>query len=143
MAEIKKLRERCEIPEQYTWNTTDIFPSDEAWQQAYDEAKALIPQLAAYAGKLGASAANVYEYTELMLKTEEAIGMLSNYAQRKYDQDTRVPTYQAMAGKVMSLWVELSGATSFDTPELLKIDDETMEKFFADEPRLELYRRYF
>ena len=143
MAEIKKLRERSEIPEQYTWNTTDIFPSDEAWEAAYEEAKTLIPRLAAYAGKLGDSAANVYEYTELMLEAEEAIGLLSNYAQRKYDQDTRVPTYQAMAGKVMSLWVELSGATAFDTPELLKLDDETMEKFFADEPRLELYRRYF
>ena len=142
MADIKKIPERSEIPEQYTWNTTDIFPSDEAWEQAYLEAKAMIPSLAAYAGKLGESAANVYGYINRMIEVEQAFDLLANYAQRKNDQDTRVPDYQAMSGKMHSLWVELSGATSFDTPELLKIDDETMERFYAEEPRLELYRRY-
>ena len=138
----KKIPERSEIPVQYTWNTEDIFPSDEAWEQAYLEAKEMIPSLAAYAGKLGESAANVYGYITKMLEVEEAGSLLANYAQRKYDQDTRVPQYQAMSGKIQSLWVELSSATSFDTPELLKITDEAMEQFYTDEPRLELYRRH-
>ena len=142
MAEIKKIPERSEVPEQYTWNTTDMFPSDEAWETAYDQAKAMIPGLAAYAGRLGESGANIYSYITKMIEVEEAGSLLANYAQRKYDQDTRVPQYQAMSGKIQSLWVELSSATSFDTPELLKIDDEAMEQFYADEPRLELYRRY-
>ena len=142
MADVKKIRERCEIDEQYTWNTADIYPSDEAWEAAYEEARALIPRCAAFAGTLGDSADNVYDYTQLMLQVEEQVSRLFNYAMRKYDQDTRVPAYQAMSGKCRTLFVELGSATSFDTPELLKIDDETMERFYAEKPELELYRRH-
>ncbi len=143
MAEMKKVRERSEIEERYTWNTADIFPSDEAWETAYASAQAMIPHLAAYAGTLGASAQNLLGYTEKMVETELAVMALANYAQRKYDQDTRVSEYQAMAGKAMSLYVAIGGATAFDTPELLAIDDETMERFYAEEPKLEQYRRYY
>ena len=143
MAETKKVPQRSEIPEQYTWNTADLFPSDEAWQAAYDEAQDLIPTVAAYAGRLGESAATLYQYLEDGIALERKMDLLMNYAQRKYDQDTREPAYQAMSGKMMALWVALSSADSFSTPELLKIDDETMERFYAEEPRLELYRRYF
>lgn len=142
MAEIKKIPERSEIPEQYTWNTADMFPSDEAWEQAYDALRSKLPALSAFAGKLGESAGNIYDYITKMIEVEEDVSLLANYAQRKYDQDTREPRYQAMSGKIHSLFVELSGATSFDTPELLKISDETMERFYADKPELELYRRY-
>ena len=31
MAE-NKIPVRSEVPEEYTWNTADIYPSDEAWQ---------------------------------------------------------------------------------------------------------------
>ena len=48
-----------------------------------------------------------------------------------------------MAGKATSLWVELNSATAFETPELLKISPETLERFYADKPELELYRRFF
>jgi oligoendopeptidase F len=68
---------------------------------------------------------------------------LANYAMRKNDQDTRVAEYQAMAGKIMSLYVEVGSATAFETPEMLKISPETLEQFYAQLPALELYRRYF
>ena len=43
---------------------------------------------------------------------------------------------------LMSAYVALSAATSFETPEILSISDETLDGFFAAEPKLERYRRY-
>ncbi len=67
---------------------------------------------------------------------------LANYCMRKTDEDTRVAKYQAMKGQFMSAYVALSAATSFETPEILSISDETLDGFYAAEPKLERYRRY-
>lgn len=139
----KKIPERSEVPVQYTWNTDDLFVSDEAWQAAFDAVQAKVPQLAAYAGRLSESAAVLYEFLKLDQELSDEFSPVANYAQRKYDQDTREPRYQAMAGKVSSLMVALRSATAFELPEIMKLEDETLEQFYRDEPALELYRLSF
>ena len=47
-----------------------------------------------------------------------------------------------MVGSFMNVFVGLSAATSFETPEILSISDEKLDAFFAEEPKLERYRRY-
>ncbi len=142
MAEVKKIPERGEIAEQFKWNTADIFPSDEAWQKECDALKTEIGRLASYAGKLGSSADTLYSYLTEAHDIGDRFESVYLYASLCQDKDTRVSDYQAMAGKAMMLYVELSGATSFDTPEILAIDDATLDRFYAEKPELELYRRY-
>lgn len=139
----KKIPERSEIPAQYTWNTDDLFVSDEAWQEAFDAVQDKIPRLASYAGRLSESAAVLYEYIKLDEELSEEFSPIANYAHRKYDQDTREPKYQAMAGKLSSLIVALRSATAFELPEMMKMEDATLEQFYKDEPKLELYRLAF
>ena len=47
-----------------------------------------------------------------------------------------------MAGQFMTVVVSLGAATSFETPEIMAISDETLDEFYAVEPALERYRRY-
>ena len=61
---------------------------------------------------------------------------------RKADEDTRNATYQAMSGKFMNVVVELGAACSFETPEIMAIDDALLESFYTTCPGLERYRRY-
>lgn len=143
MAEAKKIPQRSEVPVEYTWNTADIYPTDEAWEAEFKEVQAAIPVLAGYAGRLGESAQTLYDYLTLCDKTVEKVTRLYQYASLRQDEDTRNGAYQALAGKGGTLWVELSSATAFDTPELLKISPETLERFYADKPELTLYRRFF
>lgn len=142
MAEVKKIPERGEIAEQFKWDTTDIFPSDEAWQKECDALKGEIEKLRSYAGKLGSSADMLYGYLTDANEIGDRFESVYLYASLCQDKDTRVADYQAMAGKAMSLYVELEAAESFDTPEILAIDDKTLERFYAEKPELELYRRY-
>ncbi|MDE6590780.1 MAG: oligoendopeptidase F, partial [Oscillospiraceae bacterium] len=142
MAEPKKIPQRGEVPVEYTWNTADIFPTDEAWEAEFAEVQTQVKALSAYAGRLGESAEILYEYLDQSIRVSDRVTSLVRYAYLRQDEDTRVGKYQAMAGRGGTLWVELSSATAFDVPELLKISPETLERFYAEKPELELYRRH-
>ena len=142
MAETKKIPERAEVREQDKWAIHDIYATDELWEQDLEKAKALVSEYAVFAGKLGESPEQLLGYMELEEKVAVLADALGNYAMRRSDEDARVSKYQAMVGKVMSAYVELNAASSFATPEIMAISDETMEKFYADCPALERYRRF-
>ncbi len=142
MEEIKKIPQRSELAEKDTWAISDIYPTNEAWEQDLENFKALTQKQAAFAGRISASAKELLAYLQ---GTEEAATLgenLANYAMRKNDEDTRVSKYQDMTGRFMSAYVAFNAATSFETPELLSISDETMEQFYAEAPELTVYRRY-
>ncbi len=125
------------------WAIEDLYASDEDWSKDLDRLRALAKRLPSYQGKLGSSAAPLLEFMQLDEELSVLLDRLANYAQRRNDEDTRVAKYQAMTGELTSVYVEVSAAASFSTPELLAVPDETLEGFYRDEPRLTLYRRYF
>lgn len=141
MADTKKIPERAEVREEDKWAIHDIYATDELWEADLEKAKKLVAEYAAFVGKLGESAEQLLGYMELEEKVAILADALGNYAMRRSDEDARVSKYQAMVGKVMSAYVELNAASSFATPEIMAISDETMEKFYADCPALERYRR--
>ena len=142
MAETKRIPERSEIAEQDKWAIHDIYATDELWEADLQKAKDLIPTVSAFAGKLGGSAQNLLDYMKLTEEIAVLADALGNYAMRRSDEDARVSKYQAMVGSLMSTYVALEAASSFSTPEIMAISDETMEKFYAELPALERYRRY-
>ena len=139
----KTIPQRDQVPQQYTWKLSDIYETPEAWQQDFDTLKAQIPQLAAYAGRLGESADTLYAYLEEEQKAGTRFSNLLNYAQRGSDQDTRDADFQDRVGKIMSLYVEFAAALAFETPELLKLSPETWADFCTQKPELKVYDRYF
>ena len=142
MSETKKIRQRHEIPVKDTWAVEDLYPTDEAWEQELATIEADKNALAAYACKLGASAENLLAYLTLMEQVDEKAGRLGNYAMRKADVDTRNTVYQAMHGKFMTTVTALGAACSFETPEIMAIEDDVLDGFYAACPGLERYRRY-
>jgi oligoendopeptidase F len=142
MAEIKKIPERSEIPEKDRWAIEDLYPTDEAWSLDMDKLKALTAELAAFAGTLGQDAKTLLAYAQKMEQASVLLSNLFNYSSRRNDADTRVGKYQEMNGMAMSAYVGFSSATSFETPEIMSIPEADMERFYAEEPGLERYRRY-
>ena len=132
---------REEIDEQYRWDLSSIFGSDEAFLAALEEAKKLPPRFASFQGKISASAANLLAYLKLDDEAGLILTKLANYAERKSDEDTRESRYQDYSSQVMTLWVSLSSVSSWFTSELLSLSEQEMEGFYSQEPELELYRR--
>ncbi len=142
MEKTKKIPERSEIALEDKWATEDLYATDDLWEAELATLSADAQALAAYAGTLSEKAENLYDY---MMKTEAVevkVSKLANYCMRKADEDTRNAFYQAMSGKFRSQAVALGAATSFDTPEIMAISDETMESFYGQCPKLERFRRY-
>lgn len=138
----QKIPARCDADPKYTWALEDIYPSDSAWQSAFDKAQEFPARIAAYRGRLAHSAQELYEFFKLGEEISVAFDSLYGYAQRKSDEDTAVSKYQGMASQTIALMVSVNAAGSFETPELLSIDDETLARFYQEKPELELYRRY-
>ena len=141
MDEARKIRNREEIPAEDKWAIEDLYATDDAWEQDLKTVSEDQKYLAAFAGKL-ADPENLYAYLRRSEELNVKADRLGNYCMRKADEDTRNATYQAMQGKFMSVFVELGAATSFDTPEIMAIDHEDMERFYGSYPALERYRRY-
>ena len=137
-----KIRKRSEIPVEDTWALEDLYVTDEAWEKELATLAEDEKVLTSFAGKLADSAESLYSYMEKTEAVNAKAELLANYCMRKADQDTREAAGQAMVGKFMSVIVGLSAATSFETPEIMAISDETLDGFYASYPALERYRRY-
>jgi hypothetical protein len=103
---------------------------------------AVQPQLTAFAGKLGSSAQNLLDYLTLMEQINSRVKRVAHYSSRMADVDTRNPKYQDMRGRFMSVAVGLGAACSFETPEIMALDETKLEQFYQECPGLERYRRY-
>ena len=142
MAETKKIPERSEIPASDRWAVEDMYPSDEAWKEDLEKLKTMTDEIAACAGTLANDAKTLLGFAQKMEQAGVVLSNLANYAARRNDEDTRVAKYQEMYGMMMSAYVAFSSATAFETPEIMAIPEETMNRFYAEEPGLERYRRY-
>ena len=142
MIEENKIRNRSEIPVEDTWALDDLFKNDEEWEQELLLLENDKQALAAYQGTLGKSAEHLLKFLQLTENTQVRVSMLGNYCMRKGDEDTANSKYQGMSGKFMSVAVSLDAATSFETPEIMAITDNTLNEFYKNCPKLERYRRY-
>ena len=132
---------REEIDSKYKWDLSSMFPSDEAFEAGLEELKAYCPKLLAFKGKISASAQALLEFLQLEDKMNLLLYKIINYAERKSDEDTRVAKYQAYVANATSTYTQVGEATSWFAAELLAIPAESVEKFYAEVPALEFYRR--
>lgn len=135
------IRQRSEIPQEDKWAIEDLYASDEAWEQELAGVNQEGRKAVSFEGKLSTGGKVLYDYLYGNEMLSIRLERLGNYCFRKADEDTRVATYQAMAGKFMNVAVGLEALQSFDTPEIMAISDEKLEQFYAECPELERYRR--
>ena len=136
----ERIPQRSEVAAQYKWNINDIYPTDEAWENDLEKAKAAAEKISQYKGELCKSAEKLLEYMRYDDELTVLLENLINYAQRKSDEDTREAKYQDMVSRVEVVLVDISGAAAFVTPEILSIPDETLDSFYKTCPDMELYR---
>ena len=132
---------RSEVPEESTWNLRDVFESDEAWQAEYEALKAVPEQLEAFRGRLGESAETLLAWFRLNDALSVRLEKLYGYASCKGDEDTGNSVYQGMRAKALATLVAIDAASAFETPEIMALDEDTVNLFYAVQPALETYRR--
>ena len=139
--DVSRIPERKEIPVEYTWDLTDIFSDDEAWAAERAALLEMPAKIGAFAGTLGEKPGRLLDWLKLSDELGVRIEKLMGYANCKGDQDTADGFYQDMRSKAIACYVAVAGASAFATPEILAIPEETLDRFYAECPALETYRR--
>lgn len=136
----EKIRKREEIPEKDTWNLKDLYETAEDWEKDAEKASAIPGELEEFKGRLGESGGTLLSWfrksDEVSLRLERLIG----YASLLADQDIGNGENQARRGRAMNLYVQAASAASFADPEIMRIPDETLERFYRETDGLSLYR---
>jgi oligoendopeptidase F len=136
---MQALKKREEIPTEYTWNLQSIFPSDTAWEQAFQSIQQRLPQLEALKGTLAQSGQALLIVLQKRDELFEELERLYVYSSLRRDEDTANGTYQAMADRAMQLFVRVTTTASFIEPEILALPQEKLDQFMQETPGLALY----
>ena len=128
--------ERKDVQEKYKWKVSDVFESDQKWEEAFASLENRV-NFAQYKGTLGTA-----EGMLAFFRAEEALTVdamrVYLYAFMKHDEDVRKTKYNSYLARVMSFFTRLDEETAFATPELTALPDEALDAFIAD-PRLKDY----
>jgi oligoendopeptidase F len=135
-------RDRARIPERFTWNLADIYPTDAAWRTAKNRFTADLPQMHDFQGKLGQAAATLADALDKEYALDKELSRLFVYTSLLADQDTRDGQHQGMRQEMTELAAAFAAQTAFIEPELLHAGKSTLEQFLTSEPRLKVYRVY-
>lgn len=141
MAE-NRIPKRSEVDKKFTWALEDIYPTDKDWENDLEKLKAFPERIVAYKGRLSENADTLLEYLKLCDELSVLCDSIANYAQRKSDEDTAEAKYQGYVGQMMNAYVAVNSSASFDVPEIIAIPDEVLEKFYAENEGLRLYKRH-
>ncbi|MDD5766183.1 MAG: oligoendopeptidase F [Candidatus Marinimicrobia bacterium] len=135
-------RERSSIPVQYTWDLTQIYPTDESWQTVKSIFVSRLDEISKYQGKIGTSAENLYDCLNLRSEMTKELVRLYVYTNLKSDMDTRDSKVLAMKQEMSQISTDFGSKYSFIDPEILKIDPKTIDKFFAEKKELKVFKFY-
>ena len=133
-------RDRSDIPDQFKWNLTDIFPDWPAWEAAYAELETMIAAYAALQGTLAQGADKILA----AMRLSDDIGQLTYrvwyFASLKHDEDQRDNQINARRQQVQILFAKAGQASAWFNPELLSIPLPAVQQWMSASHELDLYR---
>ena len=137
------VKKREAIAENYKWDLTTIFATDEAFELELADASTALDDARALAGTLTDSAENLLAVTETELALMQRVEKLYVYASMKNDQNTMVSLYQEYQAKVTALYAKFNEVFAFYEPEFMTLSQETFAQFVIDQPKLQTYDHFF
>ena len=133
-----EVKERSEIQQQYKWDLTSLFESDEKWEEKLASLKGQQQVALSYQGKLD-NAQTIYQYLKWDYSITSDLSDLFCYASLRHSEDTRDSNATSMYSRIYSLYVEISSASAFARPEILSLEDDKLKAIIEDD-QLKDYR---
>ncbi len=140
MSNTQKVPCRDEIPLEYTWDLTTIYPDDTAWEQDVARLEQMLPEIAALKGTLSAGPRELLRVLETRDRVYMLLEQIYVYAMRRRDSDSTDAQAQALAERAGTLLARVSAAAAFIEPEILAVPDATIQVWLNEEPALQVYR---
>ncbi|WP_317854783.1 oligoendopeptidase F [Chakrabartyella piscis] len=140
----QQILERNQVDAKNKWHITDFYETDADWEVEFTSLQNQLPELSAFASHLGDDADTLFACLSKNLELSSILDKVYTYSHMRLHEDSGNGTAQAMASRGEMLLVEYSATTSFITPELLSIPEETLEQFRKEKPEESaLYDHFF
>lgn len=133
------LKNRREMDPKFQWKLSDIFETQAAWEQAFQNAKKAVDTLGALEGTLKQSPQQLKAGLDQIYAATQQVELMYLYANLFKSGDNGDPEAQRLEGRAMSLYVALSTALSFVDPEILSIPKAELDAWLQL-PELQEYR---
>jgi oligoendopeptidase F len=137
-----KTKDRDKIPENYKWNLSDLYSSEEAWEKEKEVFPEKFKKIEEFKGTLGNSAETLNTALSYLEGVAKDLFKFSSYASMLSDQDTRKAEPLSMDQEASQIGTKFSTAAAYITPEILSIPENKLKIFFTQEPKLEKFRHY-
>ncbi len=138
----KELLKRCDVPDEFKWKITDIYTTDELWEEEFELVKERLAEFDKFHGKVSESAENLLEVLTLNDELALIFDRLYVYAGMRFHEDSSNDKYQSLSDKADMLYVMFNEATSFITPEVTLLSAEKVAEFMEACPELKIYDHY-
>ena len=130
---------RDEIPEADKWDLSLLFQNADKWSEDFAWIQTTYPRLTTWQGRVGESAPTLAEMLDFEKTIDLKIERVYHYASLQLAEDGANPEYLTRMGQLQNLLTTIGEVTSFMTPEIQAIPDETFAQFL-DDPALAEWR---
>ncbi|MFC2949969.1 oligoendopeptidase F [Virgibacillus sediminis] len=141
MTESADRRTRSQVPEEQTWDLTDLFPNHGEWEKELEAIQKDVEHVTAYKGKLTADPDTLLKGLQAQEEFEQRAIRVATHANLRANADGSDPDNQRDAAKVGAAMAKISSKLAFIQSELLQLSKETMEDYLSKQPKLKTYRK--
>mgnify|MGYP004456022011 FL=1 len=132
---------REDIDVRYTWDLSKIFSGNDKFNESFDTVSESISKFSSYKDDMLKDADSLYNTLEEYYNISRGIDKLYSYVNLLFDTDTSNNSNQELKGKVSNLYSKFISVSYFVGVNILKLDEEKINKFIKDNSNLEKYRK--
>jgi oligoendopeptidase F len=140
----QQLADRSHVEEQDQWDVSSIYHSPKEWETEFsklinDENSPPWKDLSNFKGRLGESPETLRQLLEISDDLSRKLTKLYTYAHLRHDEDIANDAHKTAYNRILAVFHDFAEATSWIQPELLSIDQKTLDKLIQS-PALADYK---
>ncbi|AAU21932.1 oligoendopeptidase F [Bacillus licheniformis] len=137
----EKRPKRCEVPEELTWNLTDLFSSYETWEDALVKIEEDLASIGSFKGRLHEGAGVLLDCLSLREILLKRLVRAAAYTHLRKSEDLTNPVNQADASRMAALQAKINAGLSFIQSEILEFPENQVETYIKNEKGLEPFSK--
>lgn len=137
-----KIKNREEINEEFKWNLEAMYENENEWEKDFKKIKELISDVKSFKGRINEGGEVLLEVLKSQDDLSRLLENVYTYAKMRKDEDANNSKYQELTDRATSILVEVEESASYIVPEILELDEKTIDKYLNDIYELKLYKHH-
>ena len=133
---------RNQVAREETWDLEHVYPSEEAWNEAYRDVERQLGEIGRFRGHLADGPGTLLEWFEASDRLQRVLRRVALYASMLHTVDTGDERGVALQDRARGLIARAGAAMAFAEPEIIATGFDTLRSWLRAEEQLRLYEHY-